>query len=735
MLLNQTPSSEGNDSAGALIAAQANAEQQLKAALKEADELRLKLDSMLEPVRLAKQIEELLAVHPEESAAKEFQTLIPEDLIRKILKDAEEAERIRREKNPEKTSQVFTTWPESLCRQILDLREEFESASGRMQSRRASYRSEGWTSLISQPEHAQTFIEEARRFVNDLQRDHIECEQYRQSLRKAVAELKAAVAEEESKRTDAATGSMSVGRADDSATEDLSAENPASPTFQGRTFDQWKSILTTERSDEELAKAVEAIGTLGRGSREPEAIELILKVVEQLPPVILDVDSTPKSVLAAVRMIRAFDVKAVATALIPGFNDRSDRLQAFVVIGLMTFPDAYSTPTKEIVRLGESLPIRQAMISSEAFALDLTEVIETRSGLKTGDPALTQQVFSSPRFSYSDMVPIYAIGMIFEHVGTNKPSPELEQFLTRLLDHLRQMPQDQKLPWEAQNAALILARVSPEETLAVIFIRRIREAIVSANDLIVNPGGFALRNNSELIDCFEWLLMLGAHAESAIPFMLDIIGKPAPEGTRGVVLLPNEIFHEVGLFYLVKLNDGDEAAANANVAVVQTNYRGFAANLRLLAMEVIVSSGTKDPKVLDLLRAELKKQLGQEPTDGPQELLPGRDFLLLRDDPNAVWRGPGTTKVPEMALSIGGGGLGGVAQFTSAIPTSPLDVELVNSTLLAWKSITGSWPRFAEPSLGKLGNRSPEELGQTGTTPEKTLEFLPKFQAVAGLQP
>jgi hypothetical protein len=67
--------------------------------------------------------------------------------------------------------------------------------------------------------------------------------------------------------------------------------------------------------------------------------------------------------------------------------------------------------------------------------------------------------------------------------------------------------------------------------------------------------------------------------------------------------------------------------------------------------------------------------------------------------------------------------------------TSPLDVELVNSTLLAWKSITGSWPRFAEPSLGQLGNRSPEELGQTGATSEKTLEFLPKFQPVAGLQP
>jgi hypothetical protein len=380
---------------------------------------------------------------------------------------------------------------------------------------------------------------------------------------------------------------------------------------------------------------------------------------------------------------------------------------------------------------------------SEAFAFELTRLIENRSGLKTSDPALTQEVFSAHRFSNSDMVPIYAIGMIFEHVGTNKPSPELEQFLTRLLDHLALTPQDKTLPWVSQNVSLILARVSPNKKLAEIFVRRIREEILSSSGPFVtvrSVAGSPGSSYSAPMDCFEGLLLLGAQAESAVPFMLDIIvGKLVPVGTQEDAPRPHQYLIEPGTVYLTERKNVDGATANPVGAVHPRTRRGFAVNLRLLAMEVIVSSGTKDPKAIDLLRAELKQQLGQEPSDGPHELVSGREFLLLRDDPNAAWKGPGMGTFRGMVVSFGDGDVGGLNAPIDLNPNpvyppaSPLDVELVNSTLLAWKSITGSWPRFTEPSLGQLGNRSPEELGQTGTTPEKTLEFLPKFQAVAGM--
>lgn len=705
---------------------------QLLASLEEAEIHKKEIESMVAWIRLEKELRVALAGNPMDVSPAEYRAMFPETLIERVLGEAESAERKRQATSSEKTSQVFTTYPEMLCRDIQRLRSEYDSWKQRIRQHREILMGQGMSSLLGD----YVDFDKAKNFVDNLKSDNARAMQCLSQIQQAVAELPFAIAEHKSNNSRIRGNTLE----DEQPTIHNSPPDRMSkgelPTFQGRTFDEWKSILTTERSDEELAKAVEAIGTLGRGTREPEAIELIVKVVKQSPPVTSDFNSAPKSVLAAVRMIRAFDASTLATALIPGFADRSDRLQAFVVIGLMTFPDAYGTPTKETVRLGESLPVRQAMISSEPFVLELTKVIEKRSGLKTGDPALTQQVFSLPRVSNRDMVPIYAIRMTFEHIGKNKPGLELEEFLTRLLDHLAETPQDQKLRWEAQNVALVLVRVSPNEKLAEIFIRRIREEIVSANGSFVNHGGFGGgfspgRSYSAPIDCFEGLLILCAHAESAIPLMLDIIGKPAPEGTPGEVPRPNQIFHEAGVVYLVERKNSDVSVSNADVSVIAQTHRGFAVNLRLLAMEVIASSGRKDSKVIDLLRAELKKQLGQEPTDGPHELLPGRDFLLLRDDPNAAWKGPGTTNRPTVPIPQSGGFQG----TPIPVPTSPLDVELVNSTLLAWKSITGSSPRFAEPGLGQLGNRTPQELGQSEVNSEKTLEFLPKFQPVAGLQP
>ena len=38
-------------------------------------------------------------------------------------------------------------------------------------------------------------------------------------------------------------------------------------------------------------------------------------------------------------------------------------------------------------------------------------------------------------------------------------------------------------------------------------------------------------------------------------------------------------------------------------------------------------------------------------------------------------------------------------------PVSPLEIEMANSCLLAWKELTGEPPRFATDSLGDLATR------------------------------
>jgi len=51
------------------------------------------------------------------------------------------------------------------------------------------------------------------------------------------------------------------------------------PIYEGKTFDQWKRIVTTERSPDELSKAIRALCNLGRENRDQEAVEAVLQVV------------------------------------------------------------------------------------------------------------------------------------------------------------------------------------------------------------------------------------------------------------------------------------------------------------------------------------------------------------------------------------------------------------------------------------------------------------------------
>ena len=51
--------------------------------------------------------------------------------------------------------------------------------------------------------------------------------------------------------------------------------------------------------------------------------------------------------------------------------------------------------------------------------------------------------------------------------------------------------------------------------------------------------------------------------------------------------------------------------------------------MRLLAMEIIARSGTKNPEAIELLRNEFQTLFGQQPTaDGSFEIIAGRDKLL-----------------------------------------------------------------------------------------------------------
>ena len=171
--------------------------------------------------------------------------------------------------------------------------------------------------------------------------------------------------------------------------------------------------------------------------------------------------------------------------------------------------------------------------------------------------------------------------------------------------------------------------------------------------------GFKPSRFQNQMTAWNGLAILGKHAQPALPLMFEIL-QHSPDG--------ESVYNDHSLI----------GRASADAAT----DRPYEASMRLFAVEVFALTESQDPKALELVRAELTRLVGQAPTDGPFELTPGRQALLL--SPNAF------------AAS---------SQSVPRTETSPIDIELTNACLLAWKALTGSNPRFASASLGDLTTR------------------------------
>ncbi|MDA1231515.1 MAG: hypothetical protein O2856_12130 [Planctomycetota bacterium] len=123
--------------------------------------------------------------------------------------------------------------------------------------------------------------------------------------------------------------------------------------------------------------------------------------------------------------------------------------------------------------------------------------------------------------------------------------------------------------------------------------------------------------------------------------------------------------------------------------------------MRLFALEVLALTETHDPNALDALSAEFTRLIGQAPGDGAFELTPGRQGFLLSSD---------------VVVEQYGGGYGG-----SPPEASPIDIELPNACILAWKALTDSNPRFDTDNPGTLDTQE--------RPPGVTVARMPKFVA------
>ena len=423
----------------------------------------------------------------------------------------------------------------------------------------------------------------------------------------------------------------------------------AQPLYAGKTFDQWLQVVQTERSAEELTKAIDALGILGHGEHDRLAADAILNVIDRGKYVNpqQQTDDQGKLIVTAIRAIRSLNADEIIDTIVEGFKGRKPSIHEFVLDGLLQKPDTVTLGNATIfLSLGSREPLASKLRASEPFAVQLIELSEMNSGI------LSHEMYPTILSGFS----AWALDPIFynvqSHVGISKPSPVVEAYLRKCMVDPETIPVDKSLPETAVPAARMLARHTPEDLFVRIYVRAIQDNVrvprtsQSKNDGLVGGG----QHSPPLFDqkdAWYGLIEPGTQAQSALPFMLEIIGHAAEA---------DSIYNTTALVYLSQSE--------------KLEY-GYTANMRLFAFEFIGITETTNPAALDSLRAEFTRLIGHAPMDGTFELRPGRHDLLLSSDPE-------------------------VSQYgNSSIEISPIDIELANSCILAWKALTGSNPRFA----------------------------------------
>ncbi len=359
--------------------------------------------------------------------------------------------------------------------------------------------------------------------------------------------------------------------------------------------------------------------------------------------------------------------------IVEGFKDRKPSVHEFVLSGLLQTSDIVTHGDgANRISLGSQEPLASKLRASEPFAVQLIELSEMNSGILSHElyPTITQNFRPWGAVFYN----------VQTHVGISQPGPVVEAYLRKFTVDPETVPVDKNLPETAVAAARMLGRHTPEDLFARIYVRAIQNNVRTGEKSQSNNGGFPSVGGmagpppsplSQQLDAWYGLFEIAPHAQSALPFMLEIIGHAADEKST---------FNSTAIVHRADQSESQE-------------YK-YTANMRLFAFEFMARLETKNPAALDCLRAEFTRLIGQVPTDGEFELTPGRKNALLSHDV-AVY------SANDYAMYGG---------TRTSLKISPLEIELANSCILAWKAITGSNPRFATDEYsGSLGTLKVED--------------------------
>lgn len=426
------------------------------------------------------------------------------------------------------------------------------------------------------------------------------------------------------------------------------AKSPATdgPLYAGKTFDQWLEVVKTERSTEELTKAIEALGVLGRETRQMETVDAVFEVVERYPIHVEKRAEVKKLFARSIQIIRSFLPSTIVPTIKMRFVNGNNEAQSFVLDSNLSLlaPFAEVRIDDETFQLGEYRTFVYALSQDAEFVQAMVQE-GPQSMIWLGERIQSQ------------------LAILEQHTVKHKPSEAVKAFLNRQLINPETLRQNDRMPDEAIEAARILIRNNTDVKYANIFVRAIEDDIRAAGLLSSERSETQLQVPFRL-EPWNGLKVLRRAATPALPLMYKILREP-PEAKASVSSpIVTDVFQDI------------------------SGPGRFQINLRLLAIETIALTATQDPVALDLIRAELNRLMGQSPVERLHEVLyeyeAGRHELLLGCHLMFL----NANQVPD-------------ARF----PYSPVEIELTNSCLLAFEAITGNAASFDSPSVGDISGR------------------------------